>query len=129
VVQVLENLYRQGWWLAVGQGEEFDRGVAAGVIAERLDQHDKHFAQINGSLAHVSEEMHTVALTLQQLANQASSREETAEAVVEALKESNVSRATLSEQRFRPWQRTGFLIGAAFGLVSIATTIILLFNN
>ena len=120
--QVRTSTYRQGWWLGVSQGEEFDRGVAAGTIAARLDQHDKHFEAINGSIADVAKELHGINLTIQRQGDQAQSRDEAAMIVARALKEA-------SEKRWMPLSRLGALIGVAVGLLTLFTVIILYFNN
>lgn len=55
--------------------DEYNRGHAAGSIAERLAGHDKHFAAINGSLERLAsqEEIHTLKLQRIQDAIQSSS--------------------------------------------------------
>ena len=121
--------YRRGWWSAVSQGEEFDRGVAAGQIDQRLAEHDKHFSRINGSIADVASELHQVSLSIQRLGDQALSRDEAARLVSQALKDSTEQAAQIANKRWAPWARTLALITGVVGLLSIATTVILLFNN
>lgn len=96
---------------------EFDRGHEAGEIAGKIDArlagHDRHFLDINGSIAKVGAELHVINLTVQRLADQAIARDATAIALAAALKEA-------SEKRWSPFARLWLVVGAVAAVAGIA---------
>jgi hypothetical protein len=58
--------------------EAFDRGSAAGGLAERLAGYDRHFARINGSIEKGAAAQAGLAKQVQRLADQADAREKAA---------------------------------------------------
>jgi hypothetical protein len=102
------------------EGEAFDRGHAAGAIAERLASHDRHFSAINGSLDRLANEMHTLTLAVQRLGDQAVSRDATVVTTAAALKDAEEARRQSSEHSWSPWARAFAAVAAlatAVGLV------------
>jgi hypothetical protein len=92
---------------------EYDEGVAAGKILERLDHHDRHFEVINGSIVdgkdatvRLREEIHQLRLAIQQLADQAKASAEAAIKTALALKEADEARRDQGEQKWSPVSRT-----------------------
>jgi hypothetical protein len=99
-----------------GSDSEYDRGHLAGVIAERLASHDRHFATINGSLADVAVQLGKVALGMQRLADQADARDATAIALAAALKE----KAETDRSRWTPVQ---VVLYAVLGVVGVGLSV------
>jgi len=77
-------------------------GEAAGQIAARLDDHDKHFASINGQLAKIGEEIHAMVLGVQRLGDQAVARDATVLTTAAALKDAEEARRDKSELAWSP---------------------------
>jgi hypothetical protein len=99
-------------------GDAYDRGHTAGEIAARLAGHDKHFATINGSLAEVAREMHSLTLAVQRLGDQAVSRDATVITTAAALKDAEAARRDNSEHAWSPIARLLAVLG---GLAAVAT--------
>lgn len=100
--------------------DEFERGRDAGTVAEKLAQHDRHFAAINGSIERLGHEMHQLNLALQALRAEARARDDTAVATAAALKEATETSRDLSE---RKWARFQKLFAVAAGLAACVTII------
>jgi hypothetical protein len=83
----------------------FAAGHAAGEIAARLAEHDRHFERINGSMEHVAEELHNVVLGIQRLGDAADADRQTARITAAALKEQEQARRDKSETRWTPMSR------------------------
>jgi hypothetical protein len=107
----------------VAESEDYKRGHDAGGIAERLDSHDRHFAAINGSLADMVRELHSLTLAVQRLADQAVARDATAVTTAAALKAADDARRDKTEQGWAPWQKA---LAVTAGLVAVAGVIITL---
>lgn len=97
-------------------GGQYDRGVAAGEIAQRLKQHDQHFAAINGSIDRVGDRLDTVVLQLQRLADAAEADRTTVVTTAAALKDAEAARRDTSEVRWSPLTRLGVVVGTLTGL-------------
>ena len=97
--------------------EAYDRGVAAGEIAQRLAGHDQHFATINGSMARLADEMHDLVLQVQRLGDAAESDRSTVKTTALALKEAEDARRDKSTQHWTPFQRGIAAIGAAAAIL------------
>ena len=98
------------------QGSEYDRGVLAGIIEQRLAGHDKHFEAINGSLARIATELGALTLSVQRLADQAVSRDATVKTTAEALEKARMAQKDIADQRWSPWQKGLAVLG---GLVAL----------
>jgi hypothetical protein len=102
---------------------EYDRGVAAGEIATRLQNHEEHLSKINGSMEDVAHELSGVKLTLQRMADSMDADRRTVVTTAEALKQERESTAAAlastriqqketAERRWTPFQRGAVIIGA-----------------
>jgi hypothetical protein len=60
------------------QQDAYDRGSAAGGLAERLAGYDRHFERINGSIEQGAKAQADLAKQVQRLADQADAREKAA---------------------------------------------------
>lgn len=106
--------------------DAYDRGLVAGEIAARLADHDKHFANINGSMEKVASELHALALGVQRLADSAASDRATVITTAAALKAAEDARRTQSDTSWTPWQRIAVIVGA---LTALATAGVLIAVN
>ncbi len=95
---------------------EREQGYAAGVLSERLAQYDKHFADINGSIADTARELAQVRRSLDDLAAAQRAATTLAEAVAAALdkRETAVDARQLTNRGVVAWA-AGLLV-AAFAL-------------
>lgn len=111
-------------------GSAYDRGVAAGEIAARLANHDQHFANINGSVNRLADDLSALRLELQRQADAASAERQAVVAVAEALRQAELTRQeTLKEtravrqdtaqRRWSPLMRLAAVIGALAALAGI----------
>jgi hypothetical protein len=116
-------------------GSAFDRGVAAGEIAQRLKEHDKHFAQINGSMERVADELSGIKLQMQRMADAMSADRATVlttAAAVEKERESTAQavekeRTTLRDQaetRWSPLMRWGVFAGILAAIASVVAIVL-----
>jgi hypothetical protein len=103
---------------------EYDEGVAAGKILERLDHHDRHFLEINGSIDRVGAHLAKLVLELQRLADQAVARDATAVALAAALKDAEEVRRHQGEQKWSPVSRTITIIVALVAIAGVILTIV-----
>jgi hypothetical protein len=112
--------------------EAYDRGVDAGRIAQRLDEFTRHFQVINGSIGDSARELHSLALQVQRLADQAiadaKTRVSTAEAVEKARQEAagaieaeRRARVDRSDTAWSPIQKAIAVVG---GLATIVLLIV-----
>lgn len=101
-------------------GEAFERGHAAGAIAERLASHDRHFAAINGSLDRLASEMHALTLAVQRLGDQAVSRDATVVVTAAALKDAEEARRSKTESSWSPWTKGFATLAAVATAVGLA---------
>jgi uncharacterized membrane protein len=108
---------------------EYDEGVAAGKILERLDHHDRHFEVINGSIvdgknATVSlrDEIHALRLAIQQLADQAKASAEATIKTAAALKDAQeAQRAQTEAQRAQGEQKWSPVAKTITVILAVAT--------
>jgi hypothetical protein len=91
--------------------DAYNRGHAAGGIAERLDSHDRHFASINGSLAEVARQMHQLVLAVQRLGDQAESNAKTVVTTAAALEKAESARRARAERSWSPIARLATVLG------------------
>lgn len=92
--------------------DAYERGHLAGEVAARLAAHDKHFAEINGSIKDLAHEMGAMVAAVQRLGDQAIARDATVVTTAAALKDAEEARRSKSETGWSPWQR-GFAVLAA----------------
>ena len=98
----------------------YDAGVIAGRIEQRLAQHDRHFADINGSVRELVTEMHAQTLASQRLADSAEADRQTAVTLARALKEQSDARRLSSETHWSPAARLIAVLVALAALASVA---------
>lgn len=104
---------------------DYDQGVIAGRIEARLAQHDKHFADLNGSIRELAGEVHNVVLAVQRLGDAAEADRATVIARAAALKEAEDTRRAQSETRWTPMAR---LITVIVAVAVVAGVIIAYFT-
>jgi hypothetical protein len=105
-------------------GGQYDRGVAAGEIAQRLKQHDEHFAAINGSIDRVGDRLDMVVLQLQRLADAAEADRTTVVTTAAALKDAEAARRDTSETRWSPLTRLGVVVGILAGVAGLVAIVL-----
>lgn len=98
--------------------EAYERGEAAGLIAARLAEHDKHFLTINGSLDKIATEMNHMTLALQRLGDQAVARDATVIATAQALKDADTT-------RWNPWAKSLAVLGGLVGVAGVLVAVLL----
>jgi hypothetical protein len=106
--------------------DDYQRGLAAGGIAERLDSHDRHFASINGSLEKISKEMQTMALAVQRMADQAVARDATVITTAAALEKADSARRARSDQSWSPIAKLVTVLGTLATVAGAVVAVILL---
>jgi hypothetical protein len=108
-----------------GDGE-YERGIAAGEIAQRLRDHDLHFEALNGSLGDVARELRGLTLAVQRLGDAAESDRATVITTATALEKAAQARRDTSESHWSPAAKVIAIIGA---LAGVATVIALVLAN
>lgn len=83
----------------------YDQGHVAGEIAARLAAHDQHFAQINGSMGRLADEMHALVLGVQRLGDAADADRATVVTTASALEKAEQARRDKTETRWSPMAR------------------------
>lgn len=111
--------------MAVVAESEFDRGHLAGIVAERLDSHDRHFETINGSLEKIAANLERQTLALQRLADQNISRDATVITTAAALKDAEEARRDKSAQSWTPISKALAILGAAIAAGGFIITLVL----
>lgn len=94
-----------------------------GRIDQRLDNHDKHFEQINGSMQKVATNLAELNLGIQRLIDSSAADRATVLTTAKALKDAEEARRDKGEQSWSPVQR---LIAITVALAAIAGVIITL---
>lgn len=124
--------------MAAGSGE-YDRGVTAGEIGARLAGHDEHFAEINGQLGRLADEMSGVRLQLQRLADGITSNLATVATTATAVEKERDQTAQAverqrrvlkdaTEQRWSPLTRVGLAAGALAAIGGIVALVVSLIH-
>jgi hypothetical protein len=90
----------------------YDRGVAAGEIAQRLAGHDQHLAKINGSMDRVADRLDALVLAVQRLADATAADRATVVTTAAALKDADEARRATDVRHWTPFQRGIAVIGA-----------------
>ena len=112
-------------------GSQYDRGVAAGEISQRLKEHDQHFAKINGSIerqvetntrlrTELTESIATLTLAIQRMSDAMTANEATVIKTAAALKDAEEARRDRSETTWSPLTRLSLVIGIIAALATIA---------
>ena len=97
----------------------YQRGHIDGAISARLDQHDKHFEAINGSIAGLRDEMHTLTLAVQRLGDAMTADRATVLTTAAALKDAEDARRDKSDQSWSPWTKVIAVLGAVATAIGI----------
>lgn len=98
---------------------DYERGEQAGRIEARLAGHDRHFAAINGHLATLAEQLTSITLAMQRLADSAIAREDTVIATAKTLADADKARRSASDQRWSPWAKLFAVVGVVGVVVAI----------
>jgi hypothetical protein len=96
--------------------DAYNRGHAAGGIAERLDSHDRHFSSINGSLDRVFAELHAIRMELQRQGDGARASADKVVATALALEKAETARR---DRTWSPFARLFAVLGAAAALAAV----------
>ncbi len=104
--------------------EDYDRGHVAGTIDARLAGHDKHFAEINGSLKDLAREMAKMVTAVQRLGDQAIARDATVVTTAAALKDAEEARRSKSENAWSPLTRISVVLGILAAIVGLYFAIV-----
>jgi hypothetical protein len=103
----------------------FKRGQEAGQVIARLDEHDRHFTVINGNIARLGDEMHTLVQDFRAARTEDKTRNATTVAAAEALKQSEVDRRELAEAK---WDRFQRLFAVLAGVAAAITVVSVLYS-
>jgi anti-sigma-K factor RskA len=104
--------------------DDYARGVIAGEINARLAQHDKHFADLNGSVDRMERGVADLVLKFSKMADGMTSRDEKAIATALALKEAEDRRRAQADQKWSVWQKV-FASLSGFAAVGTCVAVIL----
>jgi len=99
--------------------DAYERGHRAGGIDQRLDEHDRHFNKINGSMQTVADRLHELTLAVQGLRAQAEADARTRVATAAALKDADDARRRASEQTWSPWTKAFAVLAALASAVGL----------
>jgi hypothetical protein len=113
----------------------FDRGVAAGEIAQRLKEHDTHFARLNGHLGDVATRLSGIEMQMQRMADAmesdratvvttASAVEKERESTAQAVEKARMTQRDQSERRWSPLQRWGTVFGIVVAIASVVAIVL-----
>lgn len=104
----------------MAEGDDYQRGVKAGLVQQTLREHAEHLAKINGSMADVARELHNLVLAVQRLSDQAVSRDATVVTTAAALKDAEEARRSQGERSWSPFAKVLAVLG---GLAAIAVVV------
>ena len=91
----------------------YERGQRAGEVDARLNDHDRKFEKINGSMDRFALEMKSLAMAVQRLGDQAISRDATVVTTAAALKDAEEARRDKADRKYTPMERLITALGAA----------------
>ena len=91
--------------------EEYERGKIQGRTDNRLDDHDVHFAKINGSVEGLRDEVAKLALAIQRLIDQGVANAATVVTTASALKDADQARRDKATQTWSPFAKTVTVLG------------------
>lgn len=104
--------------------DEFERGKVQGRTDNRLDDHDDHFAKLNGSVVVLGAKVEELTLAIQRLIDQGTANAATVLTTAAALKDAEAARRDRTEQSWSPFAKVITVLAvviAAAGLY-LATT-------
>lgn len=101
----------------------YKRGQEAGLVLARLDEHDRHFAAINGSIAKLAEEMRKLVLEFQGSRADDKTRDATTLAAAEALKQSEADRREIAEAKWSRFQKLFAVVAGVAALITIVSVL------
>jgi hypothetical protein len=104
--------------------DDYERGVSAGEIAQRLKDHDRHFERLNGSLGEVAAELHGMRLDIQQLGLQAIARDATVVTTAAALKDADQARRIQEQQRQEQSESRWSPMAKAIAIVGVLAAVV-----
>ena len=110
---------------AVGaeNGGQYERGVIAGEIAQRLLEHDRHLDRVNGSMELVAHRLNGVEMALQRMADSMDADRATVVTTATALKNADDARRQNENRRWSPLARVA---AAATTFAAILTGVAIL---
>jgi hypothetical protein len=97
----------------------YSAGHIAGEIAARLAGHDKHFADLNGNVRELRDEVHALNLGIQRLIDSAAADRATVLATAKALRDADDARRDQSETRWAPKGRVVAVVVAAAAVAAV----------
>ena len=95
---------------------EYERGIGTGKIEQRLDGHDRHFEQINGSLERVAKNLADLNMGIQRLLDSGTADRATVVTTAAALKSADDARRDKDAARWTPFQR-------GMGIIVVVATV------
>jgi hypothetical protein len=107
----------------------YERGVSAGEITQRLNDHDRHFAKLNGSMDGVATELHGLTLAVQRPGDAADADRATVITTATALEKADQARRDTSERHWSPLTRFGIAAAALAAVVTIVTLLLTHLNR
>ena len=102
----------------------YERGVSAGEIAQRLNDHDRHFAKLNGSMGDVAAELRGLTLAVQRLGDAAESDRATVITTATALEKADQARRDTSERHWSPLTRFGIAAGVVAAMATVIAVVL-----
>jgi hypothetical protein len=102
----------------------YERGVSAGEITQRLADHDRHFAKLNGTMGDVAKALQGLTLAVQRLGDAADADRATVKTTAEALEKQDKARRDQSESRWSPAAKTIAVPGALAAVVTVVTLVL-----
>lgn len=99
--------------------EAYDRGTAAGMVTAKLAEHDEHLLRINGSMARVADELHTLAMAVQGLRDDNRADAAKVKATAEALEKADAARRDKAESAWSPVAKRLVVVGSIVGVLAV----------
>jgi hypothetical protein len=99
--------------------DDYERGKVQGRTESRLDDHDDHFAELNGSVKDLRSEVVNLTLAIQGLIDQGKADAVTRLTTASALKDAEIARREKSEQTWSPFAKTITVIGVLVAALGV----------
>ena len=109
---------------AADNSGQYERGVIAGEIAQRLLEHDRHLDRVNGSMEIVAHRLTGVELALQRISDSMDADRVTVVKTAAALKDADDARRQKGERRWSPLARVA-MAATTFAAILSGVAIIL----
>jgi hypothetical protein len=107
----------------------YDQGHEAGRVAQKLEEHDKHFKRINGSIESTGVSLRYLGEQVNKLREESRVRDERVIAAAEALASETETRrqklAEVAEADDRSWVRRHGVVTALITVLGIAVAVLL----